>query len=179
MSKSLGNAIGIKEPPGEMYGKLMSISDELMWRYWVFLTDLPQSAIDQMRTDVASGVLHPMQAKKNLARTITAGFHSDAEAAHAEENWARTFQQKAIADDLEEVEISQETLAITDSSVRVAKLLVALGLAASAGEATRKVAEGAVRIDGNVHKDAFLTVAELPARIPVRLGKRAKLAVIA
>ncbi len=72
MSKSLNNAIGIHEPPQEMYGKLMSISDDLMWRYWTLLTDLRQSEIDQMQADVASGKLHPMEAKKLLARTIVA-----------------------------------------------------------------------------------------------------------
>src|SRR5258705_9297844 len=77
MSKSLGNAICIQEPPLEMYGKIMSISDEMMWRYWVFLTDLRASEISSLRDDVASGKLHPMQAKKNLARVITAGFHSE------------------------------------------------------------------------------------------------------
>jgi tyrosyl-tRNA synthetase len=75
MSKSLGNAIGINEPPAEMYGKLMSISDELMWKYWVFLTDLRQSEVDALQDEVAAGRLHPMEAKKRLARSITAGFH--------------------------------------------------------------------------------------------------------
>ena len=70
MSKSLNNAIGIHEPAQEMYGKLMSINDELMWRYWELLTDLRQSEIDQMRSDVASGTLHPMEAETSLARTI-------------------------------------------------------------------------------------------------------------
>ncbi len=74
MSKSLNNAIGIHEPPQEMYGKLMSISDEIMGSYWTLLTDLRQSEIDQMHADIASGALHPMQAKKNLARTIVTGF---------------------------------------------------------------------------------------------------------
>src|SRR6202161_538828 len=78
MSKSLNNAIGIHEPAAEMYGKLMSISDELMWRYWTLLTDLRQSEIDALRASVADGSLHPMQAKKNLAHTITADFHSPA-----------------------------------------------------------------------------------------------------
>src|SRR6201996_420028 len=78
MSKSLGNAIGIHEPAQQMYGKLMSISDELMWRYWVFLTDVRQSEIDQMKAD-----LHPMDAKKKLARTIVTGFHSQAAAQKA------------------------------------------------------------------------------------------------
>ena len=104
MSKSLGNAIGIKEPATEMYGKLMSINDELMWKYWTFLTDLPQSQIDAMRARVAAGKLHPMQAKKDLAHTITADFHSAAEADAAAENWATQFQQKGVAEDLPEVD---------------------------------------------------------------------------
>jgi tyrosyl-tRNA synthetase len=103
MSKSLGNAIGIHEPPQEMYGKLMSISDELMWRYWTLLTDLRQSEIDKMQADVASGALHPMEAKKRLARTIVAGFHSPEAAQTADENWARQFQQKEIGENIEEV----------------------------------------------------------------------------
>src|SRR6202789_2489347 len=91
MSKSLNNAIGINEPASEMYGKLMSISDELMWKYWVLLTDLKQSEIDAMRADVAAGKLHPMETKKILARTITAGFHGEDVAENAHENWARMF----------------------------------------------------------------------------------------
>jgi tyrosyl-tRNA synthetase len=99
MSKSLGNAIGIQEPASEMYGKLMSINDELMWKYWTFLTDLPQSQIDAMRASVAAGKLHPMQAKKDLAHSITADFHSAAEADAAAESWATQFQQKGVAED--------------------------------------------------------------------------------
>src|SRR6202453_1247179 len=76
MSKSLGNAIGIQDAPGEMYGKLMSISDELMWKYWTLLTDLRASEIEQMQADVAGGALHPMQAKKNLAWAIVRDFPS-------------------------------------------------------------------------------------------------------
>ncbi len=81
MSKSLGNAIGINEPPAEMYGKLMSINDELMWKYCVFLTDLRQSEVEALKADVAAGKLHPMEAKKRLARTIVADFHGEAAAA--------------------------------------------------------------------------------------------------
>src|ERR1700744_6149045 len=99
MSKSLGNAIGIKEPGGEMYGKLMSISDELMWKYWTFLTDLPQSKIDDMRAKAERGDLHPMQVKKDLAHTIPTGFHSEAEATAAAESWATQFQKKGVAED--------------------------------------------------------------------------------
>jgi tyrosyl-tRNA synthetase len=105
MSKSLGNAIGINEPPQEMYGKLMSISDALMWKYYVFLTDLRQSEVASLEVDVANGKFHPMEAKKRLARTITAGFHGEAAAANADENWARMFQQKGVAMDLEHVSV--------------------------------------------------------------------------
>ena len=97
MSKSLGNAIGIHEPPQEMYGKLMSISDELMWRYWTLLTDLRQSEVERMRSDVAAGSLHPMEVKKQLARTIVAGFHSEDAAREADEDWARQFQQRDLS----------------------------------------------------------------------------------
>src|ERR1700761_195497 len=105
MSKSLNNAIGIHEPPQEMYGKLMSISDELMWRYWTLLTDLRQSEIDQMQADVASGRLHPMEVKKQLARTIVAGFHSEEAARTADENWAKQFQKKETPENLEEITV--------------------------------------------------------------------------
>jgi tyrosyl-tRNA synthetase len=178
MSKSLGNAIGINEPASEMYGKLMSISDELMWKYWVLLTDLKQSEIEAMGAEVAAGKLHPMETKKKLARTIVAGFHGEAAAASADENWARMFQQKGDSEDLEEVLISHATVAGTDANqIRLPKLLVAMGLAASGAEANRKIAEKAVRVDGDV-VESLLIPAKLPARLTVRLGKRAKVAVI-
>jgi tyrosyl-tRNA synthetase len=180
MSKSLNNAIGINEPPQEMYGKLMSINDELMWKYWVFLTDLKQSEIDAMRADVTSGKLHPMEVKKRLARTITAGFHSETAAQHADENWARMFQQKQTVEDLEEVAVAYADVAGPDpKQVRLPKLLVHLGLAASGAEATRKIAESAVKLDGEPASNAIVTLSTLPARIVVRLGKRAKVAVVA
>jgi tyrosyl-tRNA synthetase len=178
MSKSLGNAIGINELPQEMYGKLMSISDELMWKYWVFLTDLTQSQIDAMQTEAAAGKLHPMEVKKRLARTITAGFHGEAAAAHADENWAKMFQQKEAAEDLSEVLITYAEVAAGEpNQIRLPKLLVHLGLAASGAEANRKIAEKAVKLDGETASGNLIPVA-LPARLVVRLGKRAKVAVI-
>jgi tyrosyl-tRNA synthetase len=179
MSKSLGNAIGIQEPPAEMYGKLMSISDELMWRYWTFLTDLPQSKIDAMRADAERGELHPMQVKKDLARTITAGFHGEAAAEQAAAGWATQFQQRGVAEDLPEVTISLASEGLLadglagDGAVRLAKLLVLAGLAASAGEAQRKLKENAVSVNGE--KTAALTVerAALGDAPALRLGKRA------
>jgi len=179
MSKSLGNAIGINEPPAEMYGKLMSISDEVMWKYWIFLTDLKQSEVDALRADVAAGKLHPMETKKKLARTITAGFHGDAAAQSAGENWARMFQQKETAENLEEVAVPFANVADLQGYLQIPKLLVQIGLAASGTEANRKIAEKAVKLDGDVFGSLRIKLPKLPARIVVRLGKRAKVAVIA
>ena len=179
MSKSLNNAIGIHEPAPEMYGKLMSINDELMWRYWTLLTDLRQSEIDAMRAEVAAGTLHPMEAKKRLARTIVSGFHSEEVARAADENWARQFQQKS--DDvkgLEEIHLAAaEVGRDAEGRVRLSRLLTAAGLAASSTEADRKVKEGAVRIDGEVVKQAHLTL-NGSTRLTVRVGKRAKVLAI-
>jgi tyrosyl-tRNA synthetase len=183
MSKSLGNAIGINEPPHEMYGKLMSISDDLMWKYWIFLTDLKQSEVDDLKAEVAAGTLHPMEAKKRLARTITADFHSQEEADRADENWAKMFQQKATSEDLEEVAMTYADVVGNSSvpgelSIRLPKLLVQLGLAASGAEASRKIAEKAVKLDGEPATNALVPLQKLPARLVVRLGKRAKVALI-
>jgi tyrosyl-tRNA synthetase len=179
MSKSLGNAIGIQEPAGEMYGKLMSISDELMGKYWTLLTDLRASEIEQMQADIASGALHPMQAKKNLARSIVRDFHSAAEADAAAENWAQQFQQRAVASDAPVVEISLATEGLVAESesdegvaVRLPKLLALAGLAASAGEATRKIAENAVSVDGERFAEKLLHGARAGGTVALRLGKK-------
>ena len=179
MSKSLGNAIGIHEPAGEMYGKLMSISDELMWKYWVFLTDLRASEIDSMKAEVESGTLHPMRAKKNLARLIVRDFHSAEEADLAGENWGMQFQQRAVASDVPTVEVSLvseglvvEQVAGEGSVVRLPKLLHTAGLASSAGEATRKIAENAVSVDGEKYSDKTLRGAKAGESVILRLGKK-------
>jgi tyrosyl-tRNA synthetase len=189
MSKSLGNAIGIHEPAQEMYGKLMSISDDLMWRYWIFLTDLRQSEIEQMKADVASGALHPMEAKKRLARTIVSGFHSEAAARKADEDWALQFQKRDVEAVAEEVAVDLRQVAVAASlepalmdpncpvEIYVAKLLVALGLKASRAEADRQVTAG-VNIDGATTSEKILRIEKRPARIVVRVGKQARIAVI-
>jgi tyrosyl-tRNA synthetase len=180
MSKSLNNAIGINEPPSEMYGKLMSISDELMWKYWVFLTDLRLSEVEALKADVSAGTLHPMEVKKRLARNIIAGFHGEEAAQSADENWARMFQQKGESENLSEVSISYADVAGAEpNQIRLPKLLVHLGLAASGAEANRKIAEKAVKLDGETAENPLVPLAALPARLVVRLGKRAKVAVVA
>jgi tyrosyl-tRNA synthetase len=180
MSKSLGNAIGIHEPAGEMYGKLMSISDELMWKYWTLLTDLRGSEIEAMQAEVAAGTLHPMQAKKNLAWGIVRDFHTSAEADAAAENWAKQFQQRAVSEDAPVVVIALATeglMQISDAatgarSVRVATLLVMTGLASSSGEATRKLNENAVSINGTKSNQRFVSLDVLGNSPVLRLGKK-------
>jgi tyrosyl-tRNA synthetase len=183
MSKSLGNAIGINEPPAEMYGKLMSINDELMWKYFLYLTDLRGSEVEALKAQVAAGQLHPMEAKKRLARSIVADFHGEPAAQTADENWARMFQQKEAAEDLEEVSIAYADLVGPSGApgalqIRLPKLLIQLGLAASGAEASRKIAEKAVKLDGEPASNALIPIPALPTRIVVRLGKRAKVAII-
>jgi tyrosyl-tRNA synthetase len=179
MSKSLGNAIGVHEAPSEMYGKLMSISDELMWKYWTLLTDLRASEIEAMQAEVAAGRLHPMQAKKNLAWAIVRDFHSDAAADAVAENWAKQFQQRAVANDAPVVEISLATeglvveLGLKEGSVvRLPKLLQLAGLAASTGEATRKIAENAVSVDGEKFGEKLLKGVNTGGSVALRLGKK-------
>ena len=179
MSKSLNNAIGVHEPAPEMYGKLMSISDELMWRYWTLLTDLRGSEIQAMQSDVASGKLHPMQAKKNLAWTITKGFHPQAEADAAAEGWAKLFQQRAVSEDVPVVKVSlaEEGLVAAPAEgaateIRVPKLLVLAGLASSAAEATRKLAENAVSLNGEKISGRTYPREAMGESPTLRLGKK-------
>jgi tyrosyl-tRNA synthetase len=183
MSKSLGNAIGIHEPAAQMYGKLMSISDELMWRYWTLLTDLRASEIAQMQADVASGKLHPMQAKKNLAHTITTGFHSAAEADAAAGDWSGQFQKGLVAEDAPVVQISLSTDGLIvgldvgldvvgGHDLRMPKVLQLAGLAPSTGEASRKLAENAVSVNGDKNSSRLLCKVKAGDTTALRLGKK-------
>src|SRR5581483_357101 len=142
MSKSLGNAIGIQEPPLEMYGKVMSISDEMMWRYYELLTDVQVPDIEKMKADVAAGQAHPMNIKKDLARKIVADFHSAEAAAKAGEDWAKQFHRDEVPDSIETVEIPLaevgQTTALPGSSIKVDKLIFKIGLASSVNDGKSK-----------------------------------------
>ena len=179
MSKSYGNAIGIKEPPLEMYGKLMSISDEMMWRYYELLTDVQVAEIERMKRDV-----HPMQAKKDLAARIVKDFHSADAAAKAGEDWAKQFQKDQTPDSVDEVSVPKSSILaeIKDGdaspsngscAVRIDKLLKEAGLASSRTEAERKIKEGAVAINGDIVTSPVLTISA-NGGILVRVGKRVK-----
>src|SRR5450755_3076344 len=149
MSKSLGNAIGIHEPPLEMYGKVMSISDEMMWRYYELLTDVRIDAITAMKADAASGKTHPMALKKELARSIVSDFYSAEVATKAAEDWAKQFQKHEAPAEIETVSVAFAEVANREGDgVRLAKLLVKIGFAASTSEADRKIKESAVSVDG-------------------------------
>jgi tyrosyl-tRNA synthetase len=115
MSKSYGNAIGIQESPLEMYGKVMSVSDEMMWRYYELLTDVKVPEIEKMKADVASGQAHPMALKKELARKIVTDFHSPDAAQKAGEDWAKQFQKDEAPENLERVVIRIETIEAKDA----------------------------------------------------------------
>jgi tyrosyl-tRNA synthetase len=142
MSKSLGNYIGITELPAEMFGKVMSVSDDLMWRYYDLLTDLSTAGIAEMRRSVESGVAHPMQVKKTLARRIVSDFHGPEAAARAEKEFETQFQERSRS--LPE-DIPTRTLPATEPR-KLFRLLAELGLFESNAEAQRKIKEGAVQI---------------------------------
>ena len=174
MSKSLGNAIGIHEPPLEMYGKVMSISDEMMWRYYELLTDVRAEQIAAMKSDAASGKAHPMTLKKELARSIVADFHSAEAATRAAEDWAKQFQKDQVPEEVEtESLIFAEFANREGNGVRLAKILVRIGFAASTSEADRKIKEGAVSVDG-VKTAAPIIKASAGTTMMVRLGRRIK-----
>ncbi|MGE5717417.1 MAG: tyrosine--tRNA ligase [Acidobacteriota bacterium] len=139
MSKSLGNAIGIQEPPSEIYGKLMSIPDRLLWNYYELLTDVPAPEIASTRRAIETGRRNPRDAKAALARNVTAQFHGEAAAARAEEDFRRAFSRGELPVEIETSELSPD-------EPSAARVLVAAGLSTSMREARRKIAEGALAV---------------------------------
>jgi tyrosyl-tRNA synthetase len=179
MSKSLGNAIGIHEAPLEMYGKVMSISDEMMWRYYELLTDVQVADIEKMKTE-----MHPMAAKKELARRIVADFHSAEAAGKAGEDWGKQFQKSEVPEDVEEIFVPLDEVGGTVYSdgrvlVRADRLLVRCGLAPSTTDAGRKLKQGSVRVNDHVLLEPFVThPGPSPIRFVLRVGKQLRVAVI-
>jgi tyrosyl-tRNA synthetase len=152
MSKSLGNYIGITEDPDSMFGKLMSISDELMWRYFELLSFRPLSDIAALRGQAAGG-RNPRDIKFELAREIVARFHDPKAAERAQRNFTARVSEKAVPQDL-----PVKVVPVESGGLRLANLLKEAGLAASTTEARRKIEEGAVRIDGARVSDLALTL---------------------
>jgi tyrosyl-tRNA synthetase len=176
MSKSYGNYVGITEAAFDQYGKLMSISDELMWRYYELLTDLPMAEILKLCDAVAQGRAHPMQVKKDLAASIVTDFHGGDAAGKAAADWARQFQKDEAPEQLQQVAVKFEDVAVKSANghaVKLDKVLARAGLADSATDALRKIRNRAVRIDGEVKTEPILPV-KLPAEFVARVGRLMK-----
>jgi tyrosyl-tRNA synthetase len=158
----------------------MSISDPLMWRFWTLLTDLRQTEIDAMQAEVGAGTLHPMEAKKTLARTIVGGYYPQDAVRDADEGWARQFQRDEQPENIDEVAVPSESVGWSAATpeVRMGKLLLQLDLADSGTDAARKLKQGAVRVGGEVVTSPAIAVAALPATLVVRVGKRMRAALL-
>ena len=174
MSKSLGNYVGVTEPPPEMFGKLMSVSDELMWQYYELLTDLGPERLAEMRRAVKDGKTHPMEAKRGLARQIVADFHTEQAAERAAEEFARIFQERQTPTNVPERRLkkAEQNRLGAGKRIRLARLLGHLKMAPSRTEAERLIKQGAVEIDGTRVEDPGAEV-DLHAQrtFTLRVGK--------
>lgn len=156
MSKSLNNYVGIDEAPKEIFGKLMSVSDELMWRYYELCTDVSLDAIEQMKRLTREGGLHPKKVKEGLAMRIIADFHGESAAKEAYGEFQRIFREGGTPDD-----VPEHASTVEQGKAFLPPLLVSAGLAASRSEANRLLKQGAVQVDG---KKVPAGTLELPAR---------------
>lgn len=165
MSKSLGNYIGVDESPDEIFGKVMSISDELMWRYFELLSFRPMEEIEQFKTDVAGGA-NPRDIKFHLGKEIVARFHDQAVAEKAQANFVSRFQKGAMPDEMPELELVSK-----GGVIPIANLLKEAKLTNSTSDALRMIKQGAVKIDGEKVSDGKLEIAAGNCAI-YQVGKR-------
>ena len=174
MSKSLGNYVGISEPPGEMFGKIMSISDELMWSYYELLTDFSTPAIIRLREDVRVGTLHPMDAKMQLAHVIVRDFDGEEAARKAKDEFQRVFRDRQAPENPTEFRIGR-----TAGSDKLAKLLVRWADLPSRSEAERLIKQGGVELDGQRISDVKheLDLSQ-PREFLLRAGKKKFLRIV-
>ncbi len=166
MSKSLGNYIGINEPADEIFGKVMSISDALMIRYYELLSDLSLDGLEQLKADLKSHAVHPMEAKKQLGREIVARYHGSAAAADADENFVRRFRDNQTPDEMPEV-----VLAAEGETILLCKVLAQAGLVSSNGEGRRAIQGGGVKIGGEKVGDDGCEIA-CRGEYVLQVGKR-------
>jgi len=172
MSKSLGNYIGITESPSEMFGKIMSISDDVMWSYYDLLTDFPTQAIVRLREEVSIGVLHPMDAKMQLAHVIVAGFHGEEAAKKAAEHFRLVFRDRKAPTEIPEMKLQWGTRLLRE-------ILTETGLADSRSDAERLIKQGAVEVNGSVEKDIKRMVVLNPGEmVSLRVGKKKFLRIV-
>src|SRR5271169_936518 len=172
MSKSLGNYIGITDLPGAMFGKLMSISDELMWSYYELLTDFGSPVIVRLREEVSMGVLHPMDAKMQMAHTIIAGFHGEEAAKEAADEFRLVYRDRKAPTDMPEMKLAWGTRPLYS-------VLTETSLASSRSEAERLIKQGAVEVNGSIEKDVKRTIVLNPGEmLALRVGKKKFLRVV-
>ncbi len=168
MSKSLGNYVAVEDEPEEMFGKLMSISDDLMWKYWLLLTDRSEAEIAAERRQVDAGARHPMEVKKELAASVVTEFHSTDEAAAARQEFERVFSGGHLPQEIPEIVISA-----TGNVMLLSKLLVEGGLASSNSEARRLIQQGGVKVEGEVVRDVRTEMATTSTQpVLLQVGKR-------
>ncbi len=164
MSKSLGNYIGISEPPGEIYGKTMSIPDELIHPYFELLTDVPADELSRIEAQLADGEVNPRDLKRRLARELASLYYSPEEALAAQKEFDRVFVKKKLPEEIPEVHIYRGPMLIC-------KLLWAAGLSESVSHAKRMIKQGAVRLNGDKVTDSLMKV-DLDEEIVIQMGKR-------
>lgn len=166
MSKSLGNYIGINEPPAEIFGKVMSISDELMWRYYELLTDLTIDQISALRLAADKGERNPRDIKAELAKMIIADFHSATDAQQAEEEFVKVFRTKQVPDEIQE-------MSLESGLWKLPRLLVSSDLVPSMAEARRLIEQGGVSVDGVKRSDSAFEMSLSPDQsVLLQIGKR-------
>jgi len=197
MSKSLGNYVGITEAPDEMFGKLMSISDELMWTYWELVTDRTESWIAEIRNLVAEGTTHPMDVKMRLAQEIIAQFHGRDAAKQAEQNFQRVFRNREAPEEIPEIRLKrvaggahatflkpgaaaeEVTLPLSSGSEKWSRILALLEQVPSASEAERVMKQGGFEIDGLPVGDPTVKLnLEQPGSYRIRFGKKKFLRIV-
>jgi tyrosyl-tRNA synthetase len=172
MSKSSGNYVGVTEAPDEMFGKIMSINDELMWRYYLLLTDLTSAEIDGLKKRVVAGAVHPKQAKVDLARRIVTDFHSKEAGERAAEAFeARFTRREVVADTLPVILVSVPGADI--DAISLIRLIVQAGLASSSSDASRKIQQGAVKVDREKVTDIKARIEASRGAIILEVGRRA------
>jgi len=168
MSKSHGNYVGVEEAPAEIFGKLMSISDDLMWRYYELCTDVSPDGLERMKALVENGELHPKKAKEGLAMRIIADFHDETAARDARQEFERVFKEKREPD-----EVPEHRFPVAGGKISLPALLVAVGLVASRGEGDRLLRQGAVRLDDERPPKGVREISASPGeKRLIKVGKR-------
>jgi tyrosyl-tRNA synthetase len=166
MSKSYGNYIGITEPPQVMFGKIMSISDELMWQYWELLTDLTVEEINKLKEDVQKGILHPMEVKKQLGMYIVERFYSKEDAIKAREHFEKVHSKKEIPEDIPVFKASK-----IGTETELFEIIFNLKLAETKAEAKRLIKQGGVKVNGEKITDPVFKP-DLTKELIIQVGKR-------